>query len=358
MTYAVDGVQYVAVQVGYGGHPDYRGSHPPEQCSSQVFKTPTVLSPSSWGGGTGADPGRFESSLLFPKPPEQKATQAQIDAGEVTFIEQCTRCHQLGPSSTPDLRKLNDGLHATFKDIFAGEARWHRPGMERFSDILSDKDAGKTSHAYLIEQSWIAYRAQESAAAATNRGLVRKGTKRMLQPGTDNGPAAADFRNHRGTRRHRMARRKIVAREDAWPGVSLTPMRTAPHEPGSLPMHSPTLAYPPVPWREPSLGTTIATSKFIMRCPASGLIVHTCNPPPASRAADLYRESRRRRSVVLRHELCSLDPEHRQPFAPMSGRGYAWPMRRICPQLEGVANVFCYETLIESQSDDFLWPEF
>ncbi len=37
-------------------------------------------------------------------------------------------------------------------------------GMERFNDILSDKDADNV-HAYLIEQSWIAYRAQESAAA-------------------------------------------------------------------------------------------------------------------------------------------------------------------------------------------------
>jgi quinohemoprotein ethanol dehydrogenase len=37
-------------------------------------------------------------------------------------------------------------------------------GMERFNDILSDKDADNV-HAYLIEQSWIAYRAQESAGA-------------------------------------------------------------------------------------------------------------------------------------------------------------------------------------------------
>lgn len=35
-------------------------------------------------------------------------------------------------------------------------------GMERFDDILSDKDADDI-HAYLIEQSWIAYRAQQAA---------------------------------------------------------------------------------------------------------------------------------------------------------------------------------------------------
>jgi hypothetical protein len=36
--------------------------------------------------------------------------------------------------------------------------------MERFSDLLSDQDADDV-HAYLIEQSWIAYRAQQGAAA-------------------------------------------------------------------------------------------------------------------------------------------------------------------------------------------------
>ncbi len=81
-----------------------------------------------------------------------------------TFIEQCTRCHQLGPSTTPDLRTLNDGLHMQFKDILL-RGILAPAGMERFNDILSDQDADNV-HAYLIEQSWIAYRAQESAADA------------------------------------------------------------------------------------------------------------------------------------------------------------------------------------------------
>jgi mono/diheme cytochrome c family protein len=35
-------------------------------------------------------------------------------------------------------------------------------GMERFDDILSERDV-QNIHAYLIEQSWVAYRAQEAA---------------------------------------------------------------------------------------------------------------------------------------------------------------------------------------------------
>jgi hypothetical protein len=35
--------------------------------------------------------------------------------------------------------------------------------MERFDDILSEKDVDHI-HAYLIDQSWVAYREQEAAA--------------------------------------------------------------------------------------------------------------------------------------------------------------------------------------------------
>jgi hypothetical protein len=36
--------------------------------------------------------------------------------------------------------------------------------MERFNDILSERDA-ENVHAYLIDQAWIAYKAQQSASA-------------------------------------------------------------------------------------------------------------------------------------------------------------------------------------------------
>jgi len=161
MTYAINGEQYVAVQVGYGGTPITVGPIPPSSAALKYQNTNRIIAFKLGGGAVPTPPPRTEPA--FPKPPEQKATQAQIDAGEVTFIEQCTRCHQLGPSTTPDLRKLNDGLHVAFKDILM-RGTLAPAGMERFSDILSDKDADNV-HAYLIEQSWIAYRAQESAGA-------------------------------------------------------------------------------------------------------------------------------------------------------------------------------------------------
>ena len=99
----------------------------------------------------------------FPQPPRQTASADSIKAGEIKFVEECSRCHVLGPSSTPDLRRLSLDLHDAFNDIVLrgvlGPA-----GMERFDDILSDADV-EVIHAYLIHQSWIAYREQQGAAA-------------------------------------------------------------------------------------------------------------------------------------------------------------------------------------------------
>jgi quinohemoprotein ethanol dehydrogenase len=79
------------------------------------------------------------------------------------FIAQCSRCHQLGPSTTPDLRRLNDGLHVAFNDIVL-KGLLAPAGMERFDDLLSPEDV-ESVHAYLIDQSWAAYNAQQTATA-------------------------------------------------------------------------------------------------------------------------------------------------------------------------------------------------
>lgn len=98
-----------------------------------------------------------------PKPPAQTGTPAQIRAGEVKFVQECSRCHVFGPSVTPDLRRLDPGIQAIFKDIVLKGAV-APTGMERFDDILSEADV-EAIHDYLIDESWKAYRAQEAAAA-------------------------------------------------------------------------------------------------------------------------------------------------------------------------------------------------
>jgi quinohemoprotein ethanol dehydrogenase len=160
MTYSVNGEQFVAVQAGYGGAAITVGPIPPSSAALKYENVNRVIAFKLDGGDVPTPAPVLDEP--FAKPPKQTATKAQIDAGEIKFIEECSRCHVLGPSSTPDLRRLNAGLHAEFKDIVLHGAL-APAGMERFDDLLSDKDADNI-HAYLIDQSWIAYRAQEAAA--------------------------------------------------------------------------------------------------------------------------------------------------------------------------------------------------
>jgi quinohemoprotein ethanol dehydrogenase len=156
-TYAVNGEQFVAVQAGYGGTGITVGPIPPSSAARRYQNTNRIIAFKLNGGAVPTPAARVEEP--FAKPPAATATQAQIDAGEIKFVEECSRCHVFGPSSTPDLRKLNAGLHAAFKDIVL-KGVLAPTGMERFDDILSDQDVDNI-HAYLIDQSWAAWRQQE-----------------------------------------------------------------------------------------------------------------------------------------------------------------------------------------------------
>jgi quinohemoprotein ethanol dehydrogenase len=160
-TYAVNGEQFVAVQAGYGGTAITVGPIPPSSAARKYQNTNRIIAFKLNGGAVPTPAARVEES--YAKPPAATATRAQIDAGEIKFVEECSRCHVFGPSSTPDLRKLNAGLHAAFKDIVL-KGVLAPAGMERFDDILSDRDVDNI-HAYLIDQSWAAWRQQEAAAA-------------------------------------------------------------------------------------------------------------------------------------------------------------------------------------------------
>jgi quinohemoprotein ethanol dehydrogenase len=159
ITYAVDGEQYVAVQVGYGGAAITVGPIPPSSAALKYQNTNRIIAFKLGGGAVPTPPPRIEEPI--PEPPPPTASAASISAGEIKFIEECSRCHVLGPSTTPDLRKLSADLHAAFKDIVLHGALAPN-GMERFDDLLSEQDADDV-HAYLIDQSWQAYRAQQAA---------------------------------------------------------------------------------------------------------------------------------------------------------------------------------------------------
>jgi quinohemoprotein ethanol dehydrogenase len=169
MTYSVNGEQFVAIQAGYGGAAITVGPIPPSSAALKYQNTNRIIAFKIGGGVVPTPASRVEEP--FAKPPVETATKREIDAGEIKFVEECSRCHVFGPSSTPDLRKLNAGLHAEFKDIVL-KGVLAPAGMERFDDILSEKDVDNI-HAYLIDQSWVGYREQEAAAGHAAAAPVR-----------------------------------------------------------------------------------------------------------------------------------------------------------------------------------------
>jgi mono/diheme cytochrome c family protein len=159
VTYAVDSVQYVAVQVGYGGTGTGVGPLPPTSAALKYENANRIIAFKLDGGDVPKPKARNDG----PFPP------AEIEAGETKFIEQCSRCHTLGPNITPDLRKMPPEVHDKFRDILLGGA-FGPMGMETFDDILSEKDV-ENIHAYLINQGWQAY---------TSRRLPRQRIRRRI----------------------------------------------------------------------------------------------------------------------------------------------------------------------------------
>ena len=154
MTYTVNAKQYVAVQAGYGGAAITVGAIPPSSAAAKYQNVNRIIAFELGGRAVPTPPPYSEPKIQ--KPPQQTAGKASIQAGEALFVQECSRCHVLGHSVTPDLRNLAPGLHAAFKDIVLRGAV-APTGMESFSDLLTEKDVDDI-HAYLIDQAWQAYR--------------------------------------------------------------------------------------------------------------------------------------------------------------------------------------------------------
>src|SRR6516162_176203 len=159
ITYAVNGIQYVAVQVGYGGTNIAGYTVPPSSAAAKYQNVNRIIAFKLDGSAVQTPPALV--AIPFPKPPEAHKSPAELTLGEMRFNEQCSRCHVFGLNVTPDLRKLPPEVHSAFKDIVRGGILASE-GMESFSDILSEADVDAI-HAYLVDQAWQGYNEQEKS---------------------------------------------------------------------------------------------------------------------------------------------------------------------------------------------------
>ncbi len=150
MTYKVDGVQYVAVQAGWGGGgmslvPQYSAAYAkPNTNRILVFRL---------DGGEVPIPADLPPIAATPEPPAQLpgVTAAMIARGGVLFADNCSICHSNQPRApVPNLLHMNDGTHAAFDQIVL-DGLLLANGMPRWDDLLDASDS-KAIHAYLIDE--------------------------------------------------------------------------------------------------------------------------------------------------------------------------------------------------------------
>ncbi|MBU6395636.1 MAG: PQQ-dependent dehydrogenase, methanol/ethanol family [Sphingomonadales bacterium] len=150
MTYQVNGVQYVAVMAGWGG-----GGFPfvPRYAAAYDRGNMNRLLVFKLGGGKVTLPPLLPPLEVAPEPPAQATgvTAETIARGQGLFFGNCAICHaNRHRSITPDLRRMQPGTHAMFREIVL-EGALVPGGMPRWDDVLSSGDADAI-HAYLIDQ--------------------------------------------------------------------------------------------------------------------------------------------------------------------------------------------------------------
>jgi quinohemoprotein ethanol dehydrogenase len=147
MTYAVDGVQYVAILAA-----------PPLQYADPKIRTgPGRLLVFAIDGKAALPAPDVRPELPIPAPAvEVKATTAEIKEGGGLYAIYCRRCHNpdqnlVKSGAIPDLRRTNAETHAMFEAIVRGGAR-RALGMPSFAQDIS-ADQARLIQAFILDQA-------------------------------------------------------------------------------------------------------------------------------------------------------------------------------------------------------------
>ena len=158
MTYALDGVQYVAVLAAPPGY----------YLDPKIRTGPGRLLVFKLDGTAALAPNPVKPASPIPPPTYTvTATPAEITEGGGLWFQYCRRCHNpdfnfVKSGAIPDLRRANEATHATFEQVVRGGAR-RTLGMPSFAKDLSS-DQVRMIQAYVLGQARQAAGASASAA--------------------------------------------------------------------------------------------------------------------------------------------------------------------------------------------------
>ena len=162
MSYEANGEQYISVLAGHGG-----SSYALLGTAGMQYVNEGRILTFKLGGSQEVPKPAPQVVKPLQEPPPPEGTPAEILKGSYLFDTYCGRCHALGvPGISPDLTRLDDGIRSF--DVFQAIVRKGAlltMGMPRFDDVISESDA-RELHAYFVDESWKAYRAQTESKPA------------------------------------------------------------------------------------------------------------------------------------------------------------------------------------------------
>ncbi len=147
ISYMVDGVQYIAVNAGWGGGLGHAASardlgFPLDRPRLLVFRL----------GGTASLPPMEGIADGPERPADTDASRQVIARGERLYAQHCASCHaEQARGGVKDLRRMTPDTHAEFNDIVLEGTRADS-GMVSFGDALT-RDEAEAIHAYLIRRA-------------------------------------------------------------------------------------------------------------------------------------------------------------------------------------------------------------
>ncbi|MEO0062324.1 MAG: hypothetical protein RLZZ08_884 [Pseudomonadota bacterium] len=148
ITYMLDGVQYVAVNAGWGG-----GAAQQEQGNGTELPRAKARLLVFRLGGTAQLPALAAQAAVEPPPP-MRGSEQQIAEGAQLFAQTCAVCHgQNAIGGVKDLRHMTAATRAKFSDIVL-RGIYTDKGMGNFSDLLKQPQVDAIN-------AWLVARANE-----------------------------------------------------------------------------------------------------------------------------------------------------------------------------------------------------
>jgi quinohemoprotein ethanol dehydrogenase len=146
ISYLLDGVQYVAINAGWGG-----GAAQIEQSSgTELPRAKARLLVFRLGATQQLPP--LTAIASIPPPPPLRAPEAQVQDGAQLFAQTCAVCHGARAiGGVKDLRHMTAETHGKFNQIVL-EGLYLDKGMASFADLISREQADAI-HAYLIARA-------------------------------------------------------------------------------------------------------------------------------------------------------------------------------------------------------------